>query len=90
MDSAILTIVPRPVPLLSPAAYPGYDRFLASVFTGRGNTLAQRLRVRPRALTELGLPRDATPGAVAPEAYARVFLQVVGSGVSSCRTGGSQ
>lgn len=73
VDGAILTIVPRPVPLLSPAAYPGYDRFLAAAFNGRGNTLAQRLRVRPRELDALGLPRDATPGAVPPEVYARVF-----------------
>ena len=27
VESAILTVVPRPVPLLSPAAYPGYDSF---------------------------------------------------------------
>jgi 23S rRNA (adenine-N6)-dimethyltransferase len=87
VDGAILTIVPRPIPLLSPAAYPGYDRFLASVFTGRGNTLAQRIGVRPRTLADLGLPRDATPGAIAPEAYARLFLHVVGSAVSTCRTG---
>lgn len=86
VDSAILTIVPRSIPLLSPAAYPGYDRFLAAVFSGRGNTLAQRLRVRPRALADLGLPRDATPGAIPPEAYARVYLGVVGS-AGICRTG---
>lgn len=86
VDSAILTIVPRPIPLLSPAAYPGYDRFLASVFAGRGNTVAQRLGVRPRALADLGLPRDATPGSIAPESYARLFLGVVGS-AGTCRTG---
>jgi len=74
VESAILTIVPRPVPLLSPAAYPGYDQFLSAAFAGRGATLAQRLGVRPRALSALGLPRDATPGAVPPEAYARVFM----------------
>ena len=87
VDSAILTIVPRPIPLLSPAAYPGYDRFLESVFTGHGNTLAQRLGVRPRELALLGLPRDATPGAIDPEIYARVFTHVVASRLSTCRTG---
>ena len=79
VESAILTIVPRPVPLLSPAAYPGYDAFLRAAFAGRGNTLAHRLGVRPAALDALGLPRDATPGVVPPEVYARVFPSVVGS-----------
>jgi 23S rRNA (adenine-N6)-dimethyltransferase len=86
VDSAVLTIVPRAVPLLSPAAYPDYDRFLASAFGGRGNTLAQRLGVRPRELTSLGLPRGATPGAIEPEIYARVFMHLVASG-GTCRTG---
>lgn len=86
VESAILTIVPRPIPLLSPAAYPGYDRFLASVFNGRGNTVAQRLGVRPAELVSLGLPRDATPGAVDPESYARVFTHLVAS-AGTCRTG---
>ena len=73
VDGALLTIVPRAVPLLSPAAYPGYDRFLAAAFGGRGNTLARRLNLRPAALAQLGLPRNATPGAVPPETYARLF-----------------
>jgi 23S rRNA (adenine-N6)-dimethyltransferase len=73
VDSAVLTIVPRAVPLLSPAAYPRYDAFLAAAFGGRGNTLARRLNVRPAQLAAFGLPRDATPGAVPPEVYARVF-----------------
>jgi 23S rRNA (adenine-N6)-dimethyltransferase len=74
VDGALLTIVPRAVPLLSPAAYPGYDAFLAAAFGGRGNTLARRLNVRSAQLAALGLPRDATPGAVPPEAYARIFM----------------
>ena len=73
VDSAVLTLAPRAAPLLSPAAYPRYDAFLAAVFGGRGNTLARRLNVRPAALAALGLPRDATPAAIPPEAYARVF-----------------
>jgi 23S rRNA (adenine-N6)-dimethyltransferase len=73
VDGALLVIVPRPVPLLSPAAYPRYDAFVSGLFSGRGRTVAQRLGVRPHALAALGLPRDATPGALAPEAYARVF-----------------
>jgi 23S rRNA (adenine-N6)-dimethyltransferase len=79
VDGAILTIVPRPIPLLSPAAYPDYDAFLRAAFSGRGNTLARRLGVRPAALDALGLPRDATPGSIPPESYARVFQSVVGS-----------
>ncbi|MBE2319053.1 methyltransferase domain-containing protein [Solirubrobacter sp. CPCC 204708] len=73
VDGAMLTVVPRAQPLLSPAAYPRYDAFLTAAFSGRGNTLARRLNVRPSALAALGLPRDATPGAVPPEVYARVF-----------------
>ena len=61
VDSAILTIVPRPIPLLSPAAYPDYDAFLRAAFSGRGNTLARRLGVRPAALRRARAParRDA-------------------------------
>ena len=49
VESALLTIVPRPVPLLSPAAFAGYDAFLARVFGGRGNTLAERVQAPPHA-----------------------------------------
>jgi 23S rRNA (adenine-N6)-dimethyltransferase len=70
VESAVLTIVPRTVPLLSPAAFAQYDAFLARAFTGRGNTLAQRLNMRPGAL---GIARDATPATIAPDDYARLF-----------------
>ena len=72
VESAILTIVPRAVPLLSPAAFAQYDAFLARVFDGRGDTLAQRVGDR-RALTRAAIPRDATPGSIPPEAFARLF-----------------
>ena len=39
VESALLTIVPRPVPLLSPAAFAGYEAFLDRVFSGRAPTL---------------------------------------------------
>jgi 23S rRNA (adenine-N6)-dimethyltransferase len=71
VESALLTIVPRAVPLLSPAAFAGYDAFLGRVFGGRGNTLAERLP--RRTLAAAGIARDATPGSVRPEAYARLF-----------------
>ncbi|MDA0162440.1 rRNA adenine N(6)-methyltransferase family protein [Solirubrobacter ginsenosidimutans] len=72
VDSAVLTVVPRPVPLLSPAAFADYDAFLARVFNGRGNTLAQRVG-DARALKRAAIPRDATPGSVPPEAFARLY-----------------
>jgi 23S rRNA (adenine-N6)-dimethyltransferase len=70
VESALLTIVPRPVPLLSPAAFSGYDAFLNRVFSGRAPTLAQRLP--GYALRAAGIPRGATPASVPPEAYARL------------------
>jgi 16S rRNA A1518/A1519 N6-dimethyltransferase RsmA/KsgA/DIM1 with predicted DNA glycosylase/AP lyase activity len=38
VESAILTVVPRAVPLLSPAAFKGYESFLTRVFSGRAAT----------------------------------------------------
>ena len=72
VESAILTIVPRPVPLLSPAAFADYDAFITKVFSGRGNTLAQRVG-DARVLSRAAIPRDATPTSVPPEAFARLF-----------------
>ena len=79
VESAILTIVPRAVPLLSPAAFAPYDAFLARVFSGREPTLAQRVPGRRRTLAQAGLPRDATPASVAPEAYARLYGALAGN-----------
>ena len=74
VDSAILTLAPRDVPLLSPAAFATYDRFLQRAFTGRGRTLAQRLgRGGVAALRRAGLAPGATPSAVPPERYAALF-----------------
>ena len=75
VESAMLSIVPRAVPLLSPAAFRAYDAFLASVFSGRGARLADRLgdRRARAALAAAGVRRDATPAAVAPDVYARLF-----------------
>jgi 23S rRNA (adenine-N6)-dimethyltransferase len=73
VESAILTIVPRAVPLLSPAAFAPYDAFVADVFSGREPTLAQRVPGRRRTLVQAGLPHDATPASVPPEAYARLY-----------------
>jgi len=72
VDSAMLTVVPRPVPLLSPAAFADYEAFLTRVFNGRGDTLAQRVGDR-RALTRAAIPHDATPASIPPESYARLF-----------------
>jgi 23S rRNA (adenine-N6)-dimethyltransferase len=85
VESAMLTIVPRPVPLLSPAAFAGYDAFLARVFSGRERTLAERVPGRRRALARAGLPGDATPSSIAPEAYARLYTAA--SGDNSDRVG---
>ena len=60
VESAVLTLTPRTVPLLSPAAFRDYDRFLAAVFGGRGRRL---------------LPRGATPSSLPPEAYAALFSE---------------
>ena len=79
VESAVMTIVPRPVPLLSPAAFAGYDAFLARVFSGREPTLADRIPGRRRALAQAGLPRDATPSSVPPEAYARLYSTLAGN-----------
>ena len=79
VDSAILTIVPRPIPLLSPAAYPDYDAFLrAASAAAATRSPAAWASARPRS-TRSGCPRDATPGSIPPESYARVFQSVVGS-----------
>jgi 23S rRNA (adenine-N6)-dimethyltransferase len=72
VESAILTIAPRAVPLLSPAAFADYDAFIAKIFTGRGNTLAQRVG-GARVLSRASIPRDATPASVPPEVFARLF-----------------
>lgn len=74
VDSAILTVVPREVPLLSPAAFAEYDRFLDRAFAGRGRTLAERLgRGGAKAVAAAGHARTATPSAVPPADYAAVF-----------------
>jgi 23S rRNA (adenine-N6)-dimethyltransferase len=74
VDSALLTIVPRAVPLLSPAAFADYDAFLTRVFTGRGDTLAKRVGDR-RALKRAAIPSDATPSSVPPEVFARLYCR---------------
>jgi 23S rRNA (adenine-N6)-dimethyltransferase len=73
VESALLTVVPRPVPLLSPAAFAGYDAFVTRLFTGRGNTLAGRFPGPRRALATAEIPRGATPGSVPPEVFARLY-----------------
>jgi 23S rRNA (adenine-N6)-dimethyltransferase len=89
VESAVLTIEPRDVPLLSPAAFSAYSRFLDRAFAGRGRTLAERLgRGAARALGQAGVPRSATPSAVPPEAYAALFAAMVpraAAGASSRR-----
>jgi 23S rRNA (adenine-N6)-dimethyltransferase len=59
VESAVLTLTPRTVPLLSPVAFRAYDRFVAQAF-GRGGR-----RV---------LPRGTAPSRLPPEAYAELFL----------------
>jgi 23S rRNA (adenine-N6)-dimethyltransferase len=62
VESTMLTVVPRPVPLLSPAAFKGYEAFLTRVFSGR---FPER-RLRAAA----GLGRSTR---IPPDAYARVY-----------------
>jgi 23S rRNA (adenine-N6)-dimethyltransferase len=84
VESAMLSIVPRAVPLLSPAAFRAYDAFLTSVFSGRGTRLADRLGDRRRAhaaLAAAGVARSAVPSAVAPDAYAHLFSALARSNV---------
>jgi 23S rRNA (adenine-N6)-dimethyltransferase len=59
VDSALLTLTPRTVPLLSPAAFAGYERFLGIAFGPRGRRV---------------LPRGASPSRLPPEAFARIYL----------------
>jgi 23S rRNA (adenine-N6)-dimethyltransferase len=79
-ESALLEVAPRAQPLLSPAASEPYVRFLDTVFAGRGRTIGERFGRRSRApLATAGIPRDATPSAVAPEAYAALFTAFTAS-----------
>jgi 23S rRNA (adenine-N6)-dimethyltransferase len=78
VDAAVLTVVPREVPLLSPAAFGAYEAFVGALFAARGATLLDRLAGLPggRARAALALaevPRSATPGRVPPAAYAALF-----------------
>lgn len=82
VESALLAIAPRAQPLLTPAAFEPYVRFLDTVFAGRGRTIGERLGRRSRTpLATAGIPRDATPSAVAPEAYAALFAALMTSQV---------
>jgi len=74
VESALLLVTPRRRPLLSPAAFGAYVRFLDAPFGGRGRTLRERLgREAAEGLAGAGVPRSATPSAVPPEAYAALF-----------------
>ena len=64
VDSALLTLTPRTVPLLSPAAFGAYERFLGDAFGPRGRRV---------------LPRGTSASGLAPEAYAGIFLSRSGS-----------
>ncbi|WP_322411331.1 23S ribosomal RNA methyltransferase Erm [Microbacterium invictum] len=74
VDGGILTVARRDAPLLPLDARPGYERFVAAMFSGRGRTLDQLVasatgldpRAARRALSDSGisarsLPRDLTP-----------------------------
>jgi hypothetical protein len=57
-------------------------RFLDTVFAGRGRTIGERLGRRSRApLATAGIPPDATPSAVGPEAYAALFTAFTADGL---------
>ncbi len=74
VTSALLVVTPRRTPLLSPAAFDAYVRFLDAPFGGRGRTLGDRLGDgAAAALADAGVPRSAVPSAVPPERYASVF-----------------
>jgi 23S rRNA (adenine-N6)-dimethyltransferase len=79
VDAAVLSLTPRAVPLLSPAAYREYDAFLGAVFSGRDSTVTERIarrfgRARARAAAAAaGLDRAATPSGLRPETYALLF-----------------
>ena len=64
VDSALLTLSPRTVPLLSPAAFGAYERFLGDAFGPRGRRV---------------LPRGTSPSTLPPEAYAEIFQSHSGS-----------
>jgi 23S rRNA (adenine-N6)-dimethyltransferase len=59
VDSAVLTLTPRTVPLLSPVAFRACERFLAQAFGRGGGRL---------------FPRGTAPSRLPPEAYAELFL----------------
>lgn len=81
VESALLSITPRQPPLLSPAVFDPYLRFLERPFAGRGRTLHERLGRASRAgLAAAGVSRSATPSAVAPETYAVLFAALGATG----------
>ena len=77
VESALLLVTPRRRPLLSPAAFGAYARFLDAPFGGRGRTLRDRLGPEAAAaLAGTGVPRSATPSAVPPDVYASLFSEI--------------
>jgi 23S rRNA (adenine-N6)-dimethyltransferase len=77
VESALLLVTPRRRPLLSPAAFGAYVRFLDAPFGGRGRTLRDRLGPgAAAALAGIGVPRSATPSAVPPDVYASLFSEI--------------
>jgi len=81
--SAVLTVEPRPQPLLSPAAHREYRAFLDQMFQDGGVTLRNRMKGMAgaksanRITSELGLRGGATPSEAAPEDYAKIFAAIV-------------
>lgn len=86
VDGGILGIARRPQPLVSTRERKAYERFVRSVFVGRGGTLARivqnatRLDAREsgRALHRSGVERGALPRDLTAEQWAGLWTTVRG------------
>lgn len=79
VDAGVLRIERRATPLLTPAAYPTYERLVTLGFSGVGGSLRASLtRAHPRrrvdaALREAGIPPGALVGQAAPDQWLRLW-----------------
>jgi len=86
VDGGLLVVQRRLRPLVATRERHRYERFVRTVFTGRGRGLAAVLRRMPggspasggAALREAGIPRDALPRDLSPEQWGALWGRVRG------------
>jgi 23S rRNA (adenine-N6)-dimethyltransferase len=87
VDGGILTITRREDPLLPARARRSYERFVASVFSGRGRSLDQTVagaarierRLARRALAHAGVEDRALPRDLTAPQWAALWMSLPGS-----------